>query len=137
MFTIIVMPILGVLFGVGLIIFLLVKIIPLSVKLLRIRIKNVTKYINWHEENERKTKPQNNTKFANINHNSTQKTYWTANGWYYDSKVGKWVDPDFEVTPDPKTDIRLKQYYERRKAEGREPTYEEWKASRETEKHPE
>lgn len=61
---------------------------------------------------------------------------WYPSGWYYDSKTGKWVGPDFEVTPDPKADIRLKQYYERRKAEGREPTYEEWKASREAEKHP-
>ena len=60
---------------------------------------------------------------------------WYPNGWYYDSKAGKWIGPDYEVTPDPEADIRLKRYYERRKAEGREPTYEEWKAARATEKH--
>lgn len=69
---------------------------------------------------------------------SFKKKQWNPNGWYYDDQKGKWIGPDFRTeTENREAAERKARYYERRKAEGREPTYEEWKAAREAEKHPE
>ena len=63
---------------------------------------------------------------------------WYPNGWYYDEAKGKWTGPDYQTAEETRDqEERKARYYERRKAEGREPTFEEWKAARETEKHPE
>ena len=59
---------------------------------------------------------------------------WYPNGWYYDETRGMWTGPDFKTDDEIKEqEARKAKYYERRKAEGREPTYEEWKAAREWE----
>jgi hypothetical protein len=61
---------------------------------------------------------------------------WYPNGWYFDEKMEKWIGPDFESEAEKQEKAdRVQRYYERRKAEGKEPTYEEWKALKEAEKH--
>lgn len=56
---------------------------------------------------------------------------WYPNGWYYDEAKGVWTGPDYQTAEEAmEQEARKARYYERRKAEGREPTYEEWKAAR-------
>lgn len=59
---------------------------------------------------------------------------WYPNGWYYDEVKRMWTGPDYQTDEEVKEqEARKARYYERRRAEGREPTFEEWKAARERE----
>lgn len=68
---------------------------------------------------------------------------WYPTGWTYNKKTGLWDPPDFlqeesrtkwrwdpekEIWIDVDKERRLKRYREYR--EGKEPTYEEWKATK-------
>ena len=74
-------------------------------------------------KNKRRTTPKTKT---------DKQPNWTANGWYYDDKSEKWIGPDYETEAEKKEkEKRISRYNERRRAEGKGPTYEEWKAARE------
>lgn len=67
---------------------------------------------------------------------SAKEPNWYPTGWYLDKSTNKWIKPDFKIIEETKEqELRKTKYYERRKSEGKEPTYEEWKAAREAEKH--
>lgn len=66
-------------------------------------------------------------------------------GWIYDRDTMKWQPPDYlveeskkkwrwdpekQIWIDQEKEARLKRYQEFRKAEGKGPTYEEWKAAK-------
>ena len=148
--------------GIGMIGFLIFKIIPLSIRLLRIRIKEATKYATEYEENERYSKVTHNPTNDKTNSYKEPKTRepayqarhgeWSPTGWVYDRDTQKWNPPEYlveesrqkwrwneekQIWVDQDKEKRLQRYHEYRKSQGREPTYEEWKAAREAEKHPE
>lgn len=71
-------------------------------------------------------------------HNKTpsQEPKWYPTGWYFNEKTKLWEPPDYinEDTADIENQkLRLERYREYRRSQGKEPTYEEWKAAREAE----
>lgn len=75
---------------------------------------------------------------------------WSPTGWYYDEDAKKWNPPEYlaeesarkwrwnqekKIWIDQEKENRLRRYQEYRRSQGKGPTYEEWKAAREAEKH--
>ena len=61
---------------------------------------------------------------------------WYPSGWHFNKKTQLWESPDYinEDTADIENQkLRLERYREYRRSQGKEPTYEEWKAAREAE----
>ena len=69
--------------------------------------------------------PKKNKTESAFKGNRQEGIEWYPTGWTYSEKTGKWERPDFM----DKTE-QQERYKEYRK--GKEPTYEEWKATRET-----
>lgn len=70
---------------------------------------------------------------------------WSPTGWFYDDEKGEWAPPDYaaeesrkkwrwdeekKIWIDIDKEERMKRYLANRKAMGKEPTYEEWKAAK-------
>lgn len=78
------------------------------------------------------------------------KRKWYPTGWYWDQKTQRWTPPDYlseearnrwkwdpekRIWIDLDKERRMERY--RKYHKGREPTFEEWKAARAKEQHPE
>lgn len=83
-------------------------------------------------------------------HYAFNKNKWSASGWIYNEETKLWVPPDYlseqskvkwrwdekkQIWIDQEKEERLARYHEFRKSQGKEPTYEEWKAAREAEQN--
>ena len=81
--------------------------------------------------------------------NPKKEPKWYPTGWVFNEETQKWDPPDYlsaeaeekwawdenkRIWVDKAKAARLERYYEFRKSQGKEPTYEEWKAARENEK---
>ena len=68
---------------------------------------------------------------------------WSPTGWYFNNKTGKWDPPDYlsnessqkwrwneekQIWVDAEKERRIERYHKYH--EGREPTFEEWKAAK-------
>lgn len=144
--------------AIGVIIFvigyLLFKIIPLSIRLLRIRIKKAKKYVEEYEAEEKRAKQhkkQHNQWTDDWLHNATarqnnryeytdpswaqKEKKWSPTGWYYDEEKEKWIPPDYL---DSRKNTKIHNYQVYTQAEQDKhirlskdgPTFEEWKAAR-------
>lgn len=139
--------------SVALIGYLLIAIIPRSIKLLKIRIKEADKRINEYEKNVRREITQNNQDWGWNAHtqqnrrkisNHQQGTKWTTEGWYWDEEKQLWIAPDYlkaeanrkwewdeekRIWIDRDQKHRMERYNEYHSRADREPTFEEWKAA--------
>ena len=120
--------------------FITFAILPRSIKLLKIHLKQVDKRIEAFEKEQQPPKeaPQ---------YNSMQGK-WSPTGWVYNTKTGKWDPPDYlakessdkwrwneekQIWVDVEKEKRLERY--RKNREGKPPSYEEWKAAKLAEQH--
>lgn len=88
--------------------------------------------------------PKNRHKERNWN-----KRKWYPSGWVFNEETQLWEPPDYvsdqskdkwrwdekkQIWIDQEKEARQERYHEFRKSQGKEPTYEEWKAAREAER---
>lgn len=100
---------------------------------------------NWIESAE--DRQQTRFDYLNPHTQKAKEKQWTTEGWYYDEAKGEWIPPDYlksqakmdwvwdedkQIWVEKKRKERLERY--RKYREGKEPTYEEWKAAREKER---
>ena len=98
---------------------------------------------NWLEQAQ--NRQQIRFDYLNPHTQKAAEKKWTSEGWYWDEEKQLWIAPDYLKTEakrkwkwDEKkkiwTDLdkkqRLERYREFRKREGKEPTFEEWKAEK-------
>lgn len=75
----------------------------------------------------------------------SRKGEWSPTGWFYDNEKKEWIPPDYsaeesrlkwrwdddkKIWIDIEKEERMKRYLKNRRAMGKEPTYEEWKAAK-------
>lgn len=61
---------------------------------------------------------------------------WYPSGWHFNEKTQLWESPDYINEDAAETEnqkLRMERYRRFRRSQGKEPTYEEWKAAREAE----
>lgn len=116
--------------------FLTFVVLPKSFKLMRIRLKKADKLIQEYEEERRTHK-------RTMNKKSYAEPKWYPTGWVFNEETQLWEPPDYiekEAEQKWKWDEEKKIWVDKEKLfrqeryqkfrEGKEPTFDEWKAQR-------